>query len=144
MMDSQTRRVWPTIAIALLCSLCRCHDDERVTPSYAEARAAESAVDFIHKLGLVLKELNESRVSIEMIRQRQLVVPGRVQPALEEWLALSKIISASRRTAAENTGEIRKAQTNYPLSKDNACPPCSTQKGDFTFATAYARPQALK
>ena len=28
-------------------------------PNYAEARAAESAVDFIHKLGIVLIELNE-------------------------------------------------------------------------------------
>jgi len=38
-------------------------------PNYAESRAAESAVDFIHKLGLVLKELNESRVWLEMIKR---------------------------------------------------------------------------
>jgi four helix bundle protein len=80
-------------------------------PNYAEARAAESAVDFIHILGLVLKELNESRVWIEMIQQRELVAPGKVQPVLEECVALSKIIAASRRTAAQNAGKMRKAGT---------------------------------
>jgi four helix bundle protein len=78
-------------------------------PNYAESRAAESAVDFIHKLGIVLKELNESRVWLEMILKRQLVVPKEVQPVLEECVALSKIIAASRRTAAANAGRMRKA-----------------------------------
>ena len=31
-------------------------------PSYAEARSAESQRDFVHKLKVVLKELNETRV----------------------------------------------------------------------------------
>ena len=31
-------------------------------PNYAEACAAESKKDFIHKLGIALKELRESRV----------------------------------------------------------------------------------
>ncbi len=113
-MNSPTRRVWPIIAIVLLCSLCGCHDDKRVAPNYAEARAAESAVDFIHKLGLVLKELNESRVWIEMVQRRQLVAPGRIQPILKECIILSKIIAASRRTAAQNAGKMKRAQTNYP------------------------------
>ena len=39
-------------------------------PNYAESRAGESAVDFIHKLGIVLKELNESRVWLGMRMQR--------------------------------------------------------------------------
>jgi four helix bundle protein len=77
-------------------------------PNYAEARAAESAVDFIHKLGLVLKELNESRVWLEMIKQRDLVVTAKVDKVLEDCVALSKIIAASRRTAAENAGKMRK------------------------------------
>ncbi len=29
-------------------------------PNYGEARAAESRADFIHKLGIALKELNET------------------------------------------------------------------------------------
>ena len=36
-------------------------------PNYAEARAAESKKDFIHKLGIALKELRESRVWIKLI-----------------------------------------------------------------------------
>ncbi len=78
-------------------------------PNYAEARAAESAVDFIHKLGIVLKELNESRVWLEMILMRRLIGPTEVDPVLEECVALSRIIAASRRTAAENAGRIRNA-----------------------------------
>ena len=36
-------------------------------PNYAEARAAESRADFIHKLRIVLKELNESKSWLEQI-----------------------------------------------------------------------------
>ena len=78
-------------------------------PNYAEARAAESAVDFIHKLGIVLKELNESRVWLQLILKRQHVAPKEVEPVLEECVALSRIIAASRRTAAENAERIRTA-----------------------------------
>jgi four helix bundle protein len=35
--------------------------------NYAEARVAESRADFIHKLRIVLKELNESRSWLEQI-----------------------------------------------------------------------------
>ena len=79
-------------------------------PNYAEARAAESPSDFIHKLGIVLKELNESRVWLEMIREKGMVVEeSLVQPALEECIALGKIVAVSRRTAAENAGRIKRA-----------------------------------
>jgi four helix bundle protein len=78
-------------------------------PNYAEARAAESPVDFIHKLGIVLKELNESRVWLQMILKRQLTAPSEVLPVLEECVALSKIIAASRRTAVMNAGRMRSA-----------------------------------
>ena len=36
-------------------------------PNYGEARAAESGKDFVHKLKVVLKELNESRIWLKMI-----------------------------------------------------------------------------
>ena len=78
-------------------------------PNYAEARGAESAVDFIHKLGVVQKELNGSKVWLEMILARQLIDRRIVGPVLEECVALSKIIAVSRRTAAENAGKIRRA-----------------------------------
>lgn len=76
-------------------------------PNYAEARAAESAGDFIHKLGVVLKELNESRVWVEMILKRHLVDAAAAKPVYDDCVALSKIIAASRRTAAVNAGRIK-------------------------------------
>src|SRR5215510_6052057 len=36
-------------------------------PNYAEARAAESRADFIHKLRIALKELNETLIWLRMI-----------------------------------------------------------------------------
>src|SRR6266550_7212978 len=36
-------------------------------PNYAEACAAESRGDFVHKLGIVLKELRESRAWLRLI-----------------------------------------------------------------------------
>jgi len=76
-------------------------------PNYAEARAAESPIDFIHKLGIVLKELNESRVWLDMILKRGLYDIQEAGTAREECIVLSKIIAASRRTAAENAGRIK-------------------------------------
>ena len=38
-----------------------------LAPNYAEARAAESRADFIHKLRIVLKELNETKSWLEQI-----------------------------------------------------------------------------
>src|SRR6185503_11446449 len=36
-------------------------------PNYAEARGAESRADFIHKLGIVRKELNETSVWLRIL-----------------------------------------------------------------------------
>jgi len=42
-------------------------------PNYDEARAAESHNDFVHKLGIVFKELRESRVWLLMILEGELL-----------------------------------------------------------------------
>jgi four helix bundle protein len=36
-------------------------------PNYAEARGAESRADFVHKLGIVQKELNETAVWLRIL-----------------------------------------------------------------------------
>jgi four helix bundle protein len=77
-------------------------------PNYAEARGAESASDFIHKLGLVLKELNESKIWLQIVLKRSICRSDETQIILEECVALSKSIASSRRTAAENAGRISK------------------------------------
>ena len=42
-------------------------------PNYGEARGAESKNDFVHKLGVVLKELNESGIWLEIIKRSNLM-----------------------------------------------------------------------
>jgi four helix bundle protein len=38
-------------------------------PNYGEARGAESNADFVHKLGIVLKELNETSIWLRIIKK---------------------------------------------------------------------------
>jgi four helix bundle protein len=72
-------------------------------PNYAEARGCESMKDFIHKLGIVLKELNESRVWLKTIRLKEMVPEGRSEPVYRECDELCRIIAVSRRTAENNS-----------------------------------------
>lgn len=53
-------------------------------PNYSEARAAESRADFIHKVKIVAKELNESTTWIKMISRRQMIKPTRLGNILDE------------------------------------------------------------
>ncbi|PWN05407.1 four helix bundle protein [Rhodohalobacter mucosus] len=67
---------------------------------YGEAQSAESRRDFIHKMKLVLKELNESRANLKMIHKAKLhKSPTQVQSAIEECIELIKIFQASIQTA---------------------------------------------
>jgi four helix bundle protein len=70
--------------------------------NYAEVRGAESKNDFIHKLGVVRKELNETLVWLNMLSLRNMLPPENVRPLLTECDELCRIISASRKTAEEN------------------------------------------
>jgi four helix bundle protein len=70
-----------------------------VAANYAEARAAESRADFIHKLRVVLKELNETAVWLEMIVATSLISREKVSATVAENKELSRIITASIRTA---------------------------------------------
>src|ERR1700681_3420651 len=44
-------------------------------PNYGEARGSESSADFIHKLSVVLKELNETSIWLQIIRRSELLKP---------------------------------------------------------------------
>ena len=68
-------------------------------PNYAEARGAESKKDFIHKLRIALKELNEARVWIKTIIRSELVPKEKMEPLLTECEELGKILGASIQTA---------------------------------------------
>ena len=68
-------------------------------PNYAEARAAESRADFIHKLRIVLKELNETKSWLEQIVANSLLPRDKMIAVIAENQELCWIIAASLRTA---------------------------------------------
>ena len=76
-------------------------------PNYAEARGAESQKDFVHKLKIVLKELNESRVWLKMIVRSSLLDVARLEPLQVECEELCKIVGASIRTSIKNANQTR-------------------------------------
>lgn len=41
--------------------------------NYGEAQAAESPKDFVHKMGVVLKELKECRTALKIIRKKKMI-----------------------------------------------------------------------
>ena len=66
--------------------------------NYAEARGAESRSDFVHKLGVVLKELNETAIWLELIARSTLLPSEEVAPVVAENRELCRIITASIKT----------------------------------------------
>ena len=69
-------------------------------PNYAEARGAESRKDFIHKLGITLKELNESHIWLEMVGRVGIVPEAQVKALAKECTELARIIYKSIQTAS--------------------------------------------
>jgi len=67
--------------------------------NYGEARGAESRSDFVHKLGVVQKELNETAIWIQMIEQSSLLAQEKIVALLAENRELCRIVTASIRTA---------------------------------------------
>jgi four helix bundle protein len=67
--------------------------------NYAEARGAESSRDFVHKLGIVLKELNEAEVWIDILMRCNMADAQPIVQLQEECKSLCRIIAASVRTA---------------------------------------------
>jgi len=68
-------------------------------PNYAEARGAESRADFIHKLGIVQKELNETYIWLRVVQDCQMARLEIIYNLLDECNQLSKIIGSSLQTA---------------------------------------------
>lgn len=71
-------------------------------PNYGEARGAESRADFIHKLGIALKELNETQVWLKMIARAKLASGEAVAQVIDECQQLARILNASVQTARRN------------------------------------------
>lgn len=69
---------------------------------YAEARSAESTNDFIHKMKLCLKELNESRIWLRILMGANLVKTNRLDDLHQECTELCRVFGASIETAKKN------------------------------------------
>jgi len=75
-------------------------------PNYAEARGAESRADFIHKLGIVRKELNETSVWLRIILKINLGKDDLIVAVLAENLELARIITASIKTSRARVSKM--------------------------------------
>lgn len=71
-------------------------------PNYGEARGAESHADFVHKLGIVLKELNETCIWLRVIARSALLNPALLTEMLAENQELCRIFTSSLKTARSN------------------------------------------
>jgi four helix bundle protein len=71
--------------------------------NYGEAQAAESRADFIHKLGVCLKELKECRTALKIIIKKEMIKPAaKLQDVFKETEELIAIIAKSIDTAQKS------------------------------------------
>ena len=71
--------------------------------NYGEAPGAESRADFIHKLKVVFKELNETTIWLEVIAESSLLSAETIVGIIAENRELCRIIAASIKTARAAT-----------------------------------------
>jgi four helix bundle protein len=67
--------------------------------NYGEVRGAESHSDFIHKLSIVLKELNETFIWLRIIERSKMIKENMLTSIIEENRELCRIFISSLRTA---------------------------------------------
>ena len=71
-------------------------------PNYGEAQSAESRADFIHKMKICLKELQETKIWLLMIRRAKLLSPAsKLQLLIEENDELISIFVSSIKTSKQ-------------------------------------------
>ena len=82
--------------------------------NYGEARGAESRADFVHKLRIVVKELNETGIWLLIILKTRMVPVDLITDLINENRELSRILTTSIRTAQAN---LRKAHPKMSNGK---------------------------
>jgi four helix bundle protein len=88
--------------------------------NYGEARGAESRSDFIHKMGIVLKELNETLIWLEVIAKAQLLPNAEIVAVISEnrsFVASLRPPSSPARAATSTWRAKRKSR----LSRFSKC-----------------------
>ncbi len=80
-------------------------------PNYGEARGAESHADFVHKLRIVLKELNETLIWLRVIERSRILKPELLTEIIQENSELCKNFTTSLKTARTKTiGKIKNVE----------------------------------
>lgn len=72
-------------------------------PNYGEARGAESHADFIHKLRIVVKELNETAIWLRIIDRSGILRSDLLVALVAENCELCKIFTASLTTGRQRS-----------------------------------------
>ena len=70
-------------------------------PNYGEARGAESHDDFLHKMKIVQKELNESMIWLKIVDQSDMMKSGKLQDLKDECRQLCRIFAKAVSTAKQ-------------------------------------------
>ena len=86
-------------------------------PNYAEARGAESRADFIHKLRIVQKELNETSVWLRILLKIVAENREKIVAVLAENQELCRIVGASIRTAKAGVPSKETGERSEPLHR---------------------------
>jgi four helix bundle protein len=68
-------------------------------PNYGEARGAESTADFIHKVRIVLKELNETSIWLRVIQRSNMLRSELILDIIGENRELCQIFAKTVNTA---------------------------------------------
>jgi len=68
-------------------------------PNYGEARGAESIADFIHKVRIVLKELNETSIWLRVVQRSNMLKSELILDLIGENRELCKIFARTVKTA---------------------------------------------
>ena len=74
-------------------------------PNYGVARGAESRADFVHKLRIVLKELNETSIWLRIIERSKLLKRELLLEIIQENGDLCKIFAASLKTVRNSSND---------------------------------------
>ena len=75
--------------------------------NYEEARGAESAADFVHKVRIALKEVRETRYWLRLVLKAGLLEPHHLITLIDEAGELVAILTASANTASRRrTGQL--------------------------------------
>jgi four helix bundle protein len=77
-------------------------------PNYGEARGAESRADFVHKLRIAVKELNETGIWLFIVLEARMAPTDLVENLIKENHELACVLGASIRTAQAKASRINK------------------------------------